>query len=197
MSVRDQLLDLQWAQLKHDEAYHKDIVILPVAQRMKHMSLHNAKYTGYFLQAVDQGDGERFHRTLIDAFIITLVVANTLNQDLGGEVDTHGGGKSLSALGADLAARLIRDGADPLWLVRQYAQHNGQLAKLCESWDHLEALPFRDGMKTCNLALFSAVLAEAEARGIDLADAYRARMRVVEARSIFDSRFRTGAGGEG
>ena len=51
MSVSDHLLTLQWAQLKHDEAYHKDIVILPLAQRMKHMALHSAKYTAYFLTA--------------------------------------------------------------------------------------------------------------------------------------------------
>jgi hypothetical protein len=86
MSVSDHLLTLQWAQLKHDEAYHKDIVILPLAQRMKHMALHSAKYTAYFLTAVDDGDEARFQRTLTDAFIICLAVANTLNQNLGREL---------------------------------------------------------------------------------------------------------------
>ena len=77
-------------------------------------------------------------------------------------------------------------------------------AKLCESWDHLEAMPFRDGMRSCNCALLSTVLAEApprpaealsftgsqhmapdllfHARGIDLAESYRARIRAVETR---------------
>ena len=54
MNARDQLLALQWAQLKHDEAYHKDVVILPLAQRVKHMALHNAKYTAY--QRGPEGD---------------------------------------------------------------------------------------------------------------------------------------------
>ena len=53
MSVRDQLLTLQWAQLKHDEAYHKDVSILPLAQRMKHMALHNTKYAARLLDALD------------------------------------------------------------------------------------------------------------------------------------------------
>jgi len=196
MSVRDQLLALQWAQLKHDEAYHKDVVILPLAQRMKHMALHNAKYTAYFMDAAEQGDDDRLGRTLTDAFIIALASANTLNQDLGREVDELRAVSSLQALGTGFASSLPRNRDDPLWVMRQYVRHNGQLAKLCESWDHLEAVPFRDGMKDCNRALFRSVLAEAAARGMDLAGTYRARIRAVETRSIFDEYFRVGTGGE-
>jgi hypothetical protein len=81
-------------------------------------------------------------------------------------------------------------------MMRQYCKHSGQLAKLCEAWDHLEDWQFRSGMHQCNLSLFSAVLAEAAARDIDLATAYRERIRAVEARSIFDNFTREGAGGE-
>ena len=195
MSVSDHLLTLQWAQLKHDEAYHKDIVILPLAHRMNHMALHGAKYTAYFLSAVDDGDEARFQRTLTDAFIICLAVANTLNQDLGRELTASNPDRSLLELGNALAGKLGRDD-DPLWMMRQYCKHSGQLAKLCEAWDHLEDLQFRSGMHQCNLSLFSAVLAEAAARDIDLATAYRERIRAVEARSIFDNFTREGAGGE-
>lgn len=195
MNVYDHLLTLQWAQLKHDEAYHKDIVILPLAQRMKHMTLHNAKYTAYFLTAVDDDDEARFQRTLTDAFIICLAVANTLNQHLGRELTASNPDRSLLELGKGLAGTLGRD-ADPHWIMRQYCKHNGQLAKLCEAWDHLESLQFRGGMHQCNYRLVSAVLAEASARDIDLAVAYRERIRAVEARSIFDSFTREGAGGE-
>lgn len=195
MSVCDHLLTLQWAQLKHDEAYHKDIVILPLAQRMKHMALHNAKYTAYFLAAVEDGDDVRFQRTLTDAFIICLAVANTLNQHLGRELTASNPDRSLLELGNALAGTLARDD-DPLWIMQQYCKHSGQLAKLCEAWDHLEDLQFRSGMHQCNLSLVSAVLAEAAARDIDLAAFYRERIRAVEARSIFDSFTRAGAGGE-
>jgi hypothetical protein len=196
MTARDQLLALQWAQLKHDEAYHKDVVILPLAQRIKHMALHDAKYTAYLFEAADDGDDARFARTLVDAFIIALASANTLNQDLGRDLSEAASASSLQELGGRLIASLPRDPADPLWLVRQFARHTGQLAKICESWDHLEPVPFRDGMKSCNLALLTAVLAEAGARGVDLGKAYEARIRVVEARSIFDGQFREGAAGE-
>ncbi len=195
MTIRDQLLALQWAQLKHDEAYHKDVVILPLAQRIKHMALHNAMYTAYFFEGIDGCDEARLAKTLIDAFIIALASANTLNQDLGQELSDLGGA-SFREAGARLALELARDAGDPLWLVRQFARHNGQLAKICESWDHLEPIPFREGMKSCNLALLKVVLAEASAKSLDIADAYQSRIRVVETRSIFDNHFREGAGGE-
>ena len=197
MNARDQLLALQWAQLKHDEGYHKDVLTLPVAQRVKHMALHNTKYTAYFLDACDRGDDARLRHTLTDAFIIALANANILNQDLGRELDEAGEESSLQSIGATLALRLAREDADSLWLVRQFARHNGQLAKLCESLDHLEALPFREGMQLCNRELMSAVLAEAGARQLDLVAAYKARVRAVETRSIFDRFLRQPAGDNG
>ena len=197
MNVRDQLLALQWSQLKHDEAYHKDVVILPLAERIKHMALHNAKYTGHFLDSIEAGDDVRLAKTLTDGFIIALASANTLNQDLGQDLAEIGETHSLQAAGQRLASSLQRDESDRLWIMRQFARHTGQLAKICESWDHLEPVPFREGMKACNLALLQAVLADSAGRAIDLAAAYQARIRVIETRSIFDRHFRPGAGGEG
>jgi hypothetical protein len=197
MSVREQFLKLQWSQLKHDEAYHKDVVIMPLAERIKHMALHNAKYTAYLFDAADTGNDARLAEVLTDAFIIVLASANTLNQDIG--LDLGEGAQtppSLQALGSNLITELQRNAADPLWLVRTFARHSGRLAKVCESWDHLESVAFRDEMKHCNIELLKAVLAEASARGFDLAEAYKSRIRQVETRSIFDRLFREGAGGE-
>ena len=126
MSVRDQLLALQWTQLKHDEAYHKDVVILPLAQRIKHMALHNAKYTAYLFEIAESGDDARLTRTLTDAFIISLAVANTLNQDLGRELgEAAVAATSLRTFGSAMTIELARNDADPLWLVRAFARHNG------------------------------------------------------------------------
>ena len=128
MSVREQFLKLQWSQLKHDEAYHKDVVIMPLAERIKHMALHNAKYTAYLFDAADTGNDARLAEVLTDAFIIVLASANTLNQDIG--VDLGEGTEappSLLAFGSNLEKDLQRNAADPLWLVRTYARHNGRL----------------------------------------------------------------------
>lgn len=197
MNVREQLLKLQWSQLKHDEAYHKDVVIMPLAERIKHMALHNAKYTAYLFDAVDNGDDARLAAVLTDALIIVLASANTLNQDIGLDLGERAEAlPSLQELGRNLATDLQRNAADPLWLVRNFARHSGRLAKVCESWDHLESVAFRDEMKHCNIELLKTVLAEASARGFDLADSYKARIQQVETRSIFDRLFREGAGGE-
>lgn len=195
MNVRDQLLALQWEQLHHDEAFHKDVVILGLAERIKHMALHNAKYTGHLFEAAETGDVARLVKTLTDAFIIALATANTLNQDLGLELGKSAEtSSSLGAFGSVVATELERKETDPLWLVRAFARHNGHLAKVCESWDHLESVPFRDSMKSCNLALLKALLAEANARGIDLTETYKARIAVVENRSIFVDYFRKRGG---
>ena len=196
-ALHKELIALQWAQLKHDEAYHKDIVILPLAHRIRHMALHNAKYTAYFFSTLDSNDPTLLGRVLTDAFVIALATANALNQDLGHELEPESSSAgSLVELGTTLTAALPRDQRDPLWLVRTFAMHNGRLAKACESLDHLEALPFRDIMKNANLELFKTVIAETSARGFDVAKLYQTRIREVESRSIFDKYYSAGAGGE-
>jgi hypothetical protein len=197
MTVREHFLKLQWAQLRHDEAYHKDVVIMPLAERMKHMALHNAKYTAYLFDATDTGDEARLVAVLTDAFIIVLASANTLNQNIGIDLGERAEiPSSLQELGRNLAADIQRNAADPLWLVRTFARHSGQLAKVCESWDHLESVAFRDEMKRCNIELLKAILVEASARSVDLGESYKSRIRQVETRSIFDRLFHEGAGGE-
>ena len=197
MSVRDEILALQWSQLKYDEAYHKDIVILPLAQRIAHMALHNAKYAGYFAHATVDDDLPRRRATLMDAFIIALATVNALNQDLGDELGGDlGDALSIGELGDRLAVALPRNGDDDVWILRQFASHTGVMPKACESLDHLEAIPFRDLLKGANLSLFKTILADASAYAIDLAQGHRIRLREVEQRSILDTRYQQGAGGE-
>lgn len=78
MTIQEQLFALQRSQLKHDEAYHKDVVILSLADRIKHMALHNTKYTAHLLESASTGDLPRLVKTLTHAFIIALASANTL-----------------------------------------------------------------------------------------------------------------------
>jgi hypothetical protein len=197
VTTTDYLYNLQLAQLMHDERYHKDVVIMPLAERVKHMALHNAKYTGYLVEAVDAQDTERIQRVLTDAFIITLATANTLNQDLGKEIAlTIEDGQPLTALGTAFAAEVAPPRNDRFAFVKAYARQSGRLAKVCESWDHMENVPFRDLMLQSNLALFKLVVAEAAALDLDLDMLYRARLRVVEERSIFDRTYRVTSGSQ-
>ncbi len=183
------LLDLQWTQLLHDERYHKDVVIMPLGERVKHMALHMAKYVGY-LADVDGDAPERVSRILTDAFIITLATANTLNQDLGRNLGAPTNSSSdLATLGHELAGE-VGTMNDLSRLLRAFARHSGALAKACESLDHMEPFPFRNAMCESNLALFKLVVSAAAARSLNLSALYAARLRMVEERSIFDARLR-------
>src|SRR5882724_2613975 len=152
INCADRLFKLQCAQLDHDEKYHKDVVILPLGERVKHMALHNTKYTGQLFDAVEKPDFARLERILTDAFIIVLATANTLNQDLGsslGRVAVDEG--DVGGAGLRFAADLMRNDADRYWIIRQFARSNGLLAKACESLDHLEDVAFKRDMCQSNL----------------------------------------------
>lgn len=191
MLVRECLLELQWRQLKHDESYHKDVVFLPLALHLKHLTLHNAKYTAYLFEAAESCDSVLKIRTLVDAFAIVLAIGNTLNQNLGQDLDeTDAQGLSFVEFGHQLALRLKGNQSDPYWAGRKFALYTGRLAKACESLDHLEGLPFRETIKSSNVELLKVVIAEASVSSVDLVVAYEARMREVEGRSIFDDHFR-------
>lgn len=182
------LLDLQWTQLLHDERYHKDVVLLPLGERVKHMALHMAKYVGY-LADIDGNDAERVSRILIDAFIITLATANTLNQDLGRDLGALAADFDLRTAGQEFAGELGTTN-DVSGLLRSFARQAGALAKACESRDHMESFPFRTAMRESNLGLFKRVVAAAAAHSLDLTALYAVRLRMVEERSIFDAHLR-------
>jgi hypothetical protein len=185
-AAASRLYDLQVEQLAHDESFHKDVVILSLADRIKHMALHNAKYVGYLVDAIDAGDDGRVQAVLTDAFIITLATANTLNQDLGRALEGAGGQDAdLKSLGASLVDDLGRLADDPFGFVKAYARAAGQLAKACESWDHMEDVPYVAMMRASNIDLFKLVAAEAALRSFDLEALFRARLRFIERRSIF------------
>lgn len=192
MDTQKRILDLQWSQMRHDELYHKDIVLLSVADRMKHMALHFAKYVGYVADVLDNQDDEKLHRTLVDAFIISLASANALNIDLGKELclERIGSNLNLMDLGLELAKARGQLAADNNSFHRSFAQYAGRLAKACESIDHLEAYPFRESMKEQVVALFKLLLTEAALRHLDLDEQSGRRLRAVEARSIFDDLYR-------
>lgn len=168
--IINSLRELQWHQLLHDDAYHKDIASMAPATRMKHFALHMAKYAAYLVEADESDDTALAERALIDAFAIILAISNTLGQDLS----------------RDVAARNASADGDhaPIW--RAFIKHTGSLAKACESLDHIEDLPFKVLMKQSNTALAATVLHGTMQYGLDIVPSYKARLREVEQRSLFD-----------
>ena len=187
MSVQAQLLALQWRQYQHDSAYHADILHLSLARRLAHMTLHHAKYTGHFLCAEEE-DEDQFRTVLTDAFVIVMATANALNQNLGQALEVAGFSdeKTLLDAGRHIAAALSHDPGPGSWIGRRFAYHTAQLAKACESLDHIETYDFRPVMEEANHGLLLATLAEASVREIDLEESYTARISDISQRSIFD-----------
>lgn len=191
----DDIYALQCAQLEHDERFHRDIVVLPPAERLKHMALHHAKYAGYLVDAIDNQDDLRIKRILTDAFIITLATANSLNQDLSLASDGTCSDQHPTTLGRRLAGKLTDSTNDSIWLLKEFVRRSGQLAKACEAWDHMENLQFLSQLRECNLGLFELVVAAASLRHLDLGKSYGERIQEVESKSIFYRRYRADAPG--
>ena len=180
MTAIQTLLDLQRAQLRHDEAYHQDILVLDTARRVKHMTLHNAKYSGRFIAAEEDGDAQLFAATLTDAFVIALATANIFAQNLSktlpeDKTDSLG----LVELGQGLANQEAPTGS----FSRRDAGIAGEMAKACESLDHLEDYPFRSRLLKANAELTQILIREAAIRQIDITASYKARIMDVESRS--------------
>ena len=186
MPVHDQILALQRAQLQHDERYHRDILLLPVGERMKHFALHFAKYVGYLFESLDQGDQDRYKKVIVDSLIIGLASANTLNVNLGESLDQprEPMPDSVALLGDVLGRELGRPADDRIWIIKQMARHTARLAKACESLDHVEGYPFRAVMEDSVLNLFKLLLSEAAFQKINISAMSGNRLEEVESKHI-------------
>lgn len=186
MSFRDEMLRLQWSQLRHDELYHKDITLLAVGDRLKHMTLHFAKYVGGLSTAIASKDADLYCRTLVDVFVISLASSNILSIDLGKEIAKEQGAPSIDAVARSIHASADRPrNDDGQWFFKRFAQNTGRMAKACESLDHVEAYDFRPVLKASVLNIHRDLWAEAIGRGMSLVDSAAARLRKVEAGNLF------------
>ena len=79
--LADKLYQLQLNQLHHDERFHKEVVRLPVHQRINHMALHFAKYSGQLASEfiTPSFSKEQRSKLIIDCFAIAISSVNILN----------------------------------------------------------------------------------------------------------------------
>lgn len=151
------------------------------------MTLHFAKYTGYFTCAKQKRDRNLFDRTLIDAFIIVLASANCLNVSLTERLDAGDMAKylDLGRIGQALARQLLQGQGDQFeYSATALAIHSGRMAKACEALDHLEGLDFRGELERSLLEIARVVVAMASYLGIDLEARTMERWRSIEQKSI-------------
>ena len=180
MSAEKILFELQVEQHHHDEIYHREIARLSMHQRLNHMALHFAKYTG---KIAGIEDASELLAVYVDTLIIGLSTANILNIDLWDIVEpSNREFIGLSAFGRSLAVDMPSLIDDHSVLLRSTAISAGRMAAACEKIDHLEEIPFRTEMKIALASLCRIALAVIAQGNEDPADAIRKRLNGVKRR---------------
>jgi len=181
-----EMFDLQVAQFRHDEFYHREIARLTVHARLNHMALHFCKYVGQLAEAVAAFDQSKIQRTIVDAFLIDLCAANALNIRLSDFVlSVEDCSPSLVGFADGLvrsAPIIERNGQ---WLITAFATDAGKIARACEKIDHLEAFPFRESIVSALGSIGRLSLLAAHAQGFQLVPGVRKRLLEVEEKYFF------------
>jgi hypothetical protein len=181
-SAESILLPIQFAQQEHDQLAHRDILSLDTHTRLKHMTLHFLKYAGKVASAADKHDENELRVVVVDAFIICLATANTLNVSIGEKINRHE--SDLEALAASLAKDAIQE---PIFdrVLKDLVKISGRMAKAIEATDHLEDGNPRSVLETLIVELSIAMLVAIGLLKIDISQAVTQRWRSVERKSIF------------
>lgn len=173
-NILAQLDQLQFEQFEHDETYHREITRLPTQDRLRHMTLHFAKYSGNLAEAQARGDEAEVQRVVTDVLIIGMSTANVLNFRLGAAV-----------------AEALASGDGPEFpFAGTLAVQAGKMAAACEKLDHLEDFPFRPALRKGTIELVRAAILFAETRGWDLRLLVQMRLRPVKEKFIYHDRVR-------
>lgn len=177
-SARRILFELQVEQHHHDEVYHREIARLSLHQRLNHMALHFAKYTGKVATA-----DEDCVPVYTDFLIIVLSTANVLNAELW-ELLELGDQEYAGLLGLGRAIAIQESPAleNPQALLRATAIAAGRVAAACEKIDHLEEVSFRSEVKAGIARLARLSLAVLAQQGKDPGDVVKERLAGVKQR---------------
>lgn len=149
----------QQLQYEHDLRNHFDILSLSRLDRLKHYGLHFAKYAGRLARGETEAKSRK--DTMVDAFLVALSAANTLNQRLSNvECETR-------EVPPDLA----------------FTDHAGRFADACEKIDHLEE--FLPIALYANAAITDWIVRSATAQGLDLDALVDERRKQLAQRAVY------------
>lgn len=183
----EKLYQLQLNQLHHDERFHKEIVRLPVHQRISHMALHFAKYSGQLASEflTPSCSEQQRSKLIIDCFAIAVSSANILNIRISDRLlsDSTTDIDSIPELAEVYADELVT--SSKYWLLLQSTSLSGKIAKACESLDHLEPYDYREKFLDGVMGLIKVYMAAAHTLDIDIETALAERLHAVKKKSIF------------
>lgn len=166
----EELNAYQRLQMKHDEIYHHDIVVLGVHRRMNHITLHLAKYLSSLLCLPTTNPNNR--RVFIDSFIMVVSAGNLLGISFVKEFEIQ----------------YENSINEPF--INQYSQLLSELAKACEATDHQEDYPIRTTWNKTIRKFFILLVNEAIVRNISILDEASKRLYVIEQKHPLNCIFR-------
>lgn len=177
------ILSLQRAQYLHDLRSHKDILSMPIRDRIKHMALHFFKYSAKISISIEREDEQMLKSTLIDTLIICLATCNSLNlnietSELGVDLD-KGLASSAHSEGRTGFNRKIAEKA-----LASLVRLGGRMAKSIESTDHMEAGNPRLELEELAIKLFYTTLQNLTSLGVDVNMSIRFRYAQIEEATI-------------
>ncbi len=157
----ENLNSYQRLQMKHDETYHHEIIILSISRRMSHIVLHLVKYLGILSsQPITSTEN---NRAFIDSFIMIVSASNLLGIALAKELNNNDKHYYIEGKFID-----------------EYIQLIAELAKACEATDHQEDYPIRATWNKNILRLFFLLVSEAHSRNIFILEESSQRLASVE-----------------
>jgi len=179
---------LQMHQRERYTCVHHDISCFPYPERIKHLTLHLAKYAAAL--AHEYNTPTEFIRTVVDVFIVCLSAAEILEIDLSNVAEKWG------ASTADQSP-LIKPGL-AIWEreskvdVRQGSYFRdlsiivGRMAAACEALDHRESVHYRSVLHDPIVELCRISFIMASALSLDLMSAVTGRWQEAKAPEISD-----------
>ncbi len=166
---------LQEEQLQHDSRAHREILSLRVPDKMRHFTLHLAKYCGRLARPENRICTLR--ATAVDAFIVGLATCNALGFDVAKSMNQP----SVSSTQEKPAPPLdLQVGSIADQYFSDLVDITGRMAKVCESFDHLEAIAYRQILTAAAIELCQITMLLYEGIGEDLEAAVRRRWADVE-----------------
>ena len=154
----EMLLDWQKDQYDHDMRNHFDVLSLHKKERLKHYAMHFAKYAGRLARG--NREEKSIERTFVDALLVCLSAANTLQQRLSYSANRT---------------------SDPI-LIR-LADAAGRFNDATEKIDHVE--PFLEIARESNQDILDTLLDFAVNNSIDVIHILQSRRSELRERQFF------------
>lgn len=178
LDQRVSILSLMWFQECHNRHYHKDIYHLQTMRALAHFNNHLVKYNGVIERKMDVG--EFAQKEILDALICCVSAFSVLNYDLSNYYRTTVNDDKKHVTFPDLYFITTI----PRWSeIRKVTQ---EISKLLEGWDHVEALPYREGLQkyfTQAFFIYYGLYLDNGKKGF--VDDYVARLNKIKEKNIY------------